>query len=107
MPHLSYCRIRPLELLLPGPRLSKATEATLARYCKSAVDSRGDKRVVRTERLPPEDFCFDAAQVCSSTNLTICDVVENKMWGMRQEDWYNIRKVADNEIFMCQNEAMG
>jgi len=61
--HLSCLGIRPLELLLPGPRLSKATEATLARYCDSAVDSRGDKRVVRTERLPPEDFCFDAAQV--------------------------------------------
>lgn len=55
--------VRPLELLAPGPRLSKATEAALARYCESAVDARGDKRVVRTERLPPEDFCFEAAQV--------------------------------------------
>lgn len=54
---------RPLELLAPGPRLSQATEATLGRYCDSAVDSRGDRRVVRTERLPPEEFCFDAAQV--------------------------------------------
>ena len=54
---------RPLELLAPGPRLSKATEATLSRYCKSAVDTRGDKRVVRTERLSPEEFCFEAAQV--------------------------------------------
>lgn len=54
---------RPLELLVPGPRLSKATEATLARYSESAVDARGDKRLVRTERLPPEEFCFDAAQV--------------------------------------------
>lgn len=33
------------------------------RYCQSAVDAMGDKRVVRTERLPPEEFCFDAAQV--------------------------------------------
>lgn len=55
--------LRPLELLAPGPRLSKATEAALARYCESAVDARGDKRVVRTERLPREDFCFEAAQV--------------------------------------------
>lgn len=55
--------VRPLELIAPGPRLSKVTEATLMRYCQSAVDAMGDKRVVRTERLPPEDFCFDAAQV--------------------------------------------
>lgn len=59
---LSFC-LRPLELLVPGPRLSKATEATLTTYCESAVDSVGDRRVVRTERLPPEEFCFDAAQV--------------------------------------------
>ena len=35
----------------------------MSRYCKSAVDARGDKRVVRTERLKPEEFCFEAAQV--------------------------------------------
>lgn len=35
----------------------------MARYCESAVDARGERRVVRTERLPPEDFCFEAAQV--------------------------------------------
>ncbi|CAM9141631.1 unnamed protein product, partial [Laminaria digitata] len=58
--------LRPLELLAPGPRLSKATEATLSRYCKSAVDARGDKRVVRTERLSPEEFCFEAAQASLS-----------------------------------------
>lgn len=64
--------LRPLELLIPGPRLSKATEATLARYCESAVDSLGDRRVVRTERLPPEEFCFEAAQVWGNRNKSSC-----------------------------------
>eukprot|EP00752_Nemacystus_decipiens_P013477 g11936.t1 len=64
--HTRLRHLRPLELLIPGPRLSKATEATLVRYCESAVDSRGDRRVVRTERLPPEDFCFDIAQASLS-----------------------------------------
>ncbi|CAM9414281.1 unnamed protein product, partial [Ectocarpus sp. 8 AP-2014] len=64
--HTRLRHLRPLELLLPGPRLSKETEATVERYCESAVDARGDRRVVRTERLPPEDFCFEAAQASLS-----------------------------------------
>lgn len=70
-PHLAPAASRPLELLAPGPRLSKATEATLARYCDSAVDARGERRIVRTERLPPEEFCFDAAQVCLGIGLVL------------------------------------
>ncbi|CAM9167363.1 unnamed protein product, partial [Scytosiphon promiscuus] len=64
--HTRLTHLRPLELLLPGPRLSKATESALTRYCESAVDIRGDRRVVRTERLPPEEFCFEAAQASLS-----------------------------------------
>lgn len=62
-PCRSRAAYRPLELLAPGPRLSKATESTISRYCRSAVDGKGSKRVIRTERTPPEEFCFDAAQV--------------------------------------------
>lgn len=37
----------------------------MASYCRSAVDARGHHRVVRIERVAPEEFCFDSAQVGS------------------------------------------
>lgn len=80
------CCCRPLELLAPGPRLSKATEATLAGYCGSAVNARGDKRFVRTERLPPEEFCFDAAQVKGRFLPLCCSTRRCSSDGGGQED---------------------
>lgn len=76
---LSYLG-RPLELLVPSPRLSKATEVTLARYCGSAVDVRGDRRVVRKECRSPEEFCFEAAQV---TDMICFTCVHMKTVGLR------------------------
>ncbi|CAM9514714.1 unnamed protein product [Discosporangium mesarthrocarpum] len=54
--------LRPLELVTAGPCLSKATESAVIHYCDTVLDLKGSHRPVRVERLPPEDFCIEAAQ---------------------------------------------
>lgn len=64
--------------------------------------------MVRTERLPPEDFCFEAAQVCSARKRILCQllgILHDICVMCAKELQCNIREVSGSVV--CENEVNG